>query len=198
MSLQTLSLEKTATKIVASFGAAMGAMYYAPSLDADVVDLTDNLPGTMTSTQQAVNFIASAAFDWLQYNDATGRSVTAAGYLNGLLQTSVGNELTGGAAFAANISLSASFSGTETFGFRTINNQLGWIQVRYGAGSSSPIEYLAAAFEDIPGNSITVGDRGFSTVPEPNSLGLAALAGLAVGASTIRRKRKSANSNSVS
>lgn len=178
---------KTTATIATSFGAALGVACASPSVQADVIDLTGNLPGTLSSTRQSFNFIGGASADWLAWNDASGRSVTAAGFIQGVIQASIGNVLTAGAAFVNTLTLPPTISGIATFGFATTSNQLGWIQVNFGAGAATPITYVGAAFENIAGNSITIGNFG-TPVPEPNSLGLGALAALAVGASSRRRK----------
>jgi hypothetical protein len=176
-----------AKKIGVTFGAAMSGICLAPALEADVVDLTGNLPGTLSSTRQHVNFIGGSSTDWAQWNDGIGKTVTGEGYLAGVRLETVSNTLSAGASFFSYLAFGTSLSGTFTFGFITVGGNVGWIQILYSPGSASPVQYLAAAFED-GGGSIHVGDRG-GAIPEPASLGLLGLAGLAAGAGARRRRK---------
>ncbi len=176
---------KKAKAISATFGAAMSTMWLAPALEADLVGLTGNLPGTLSSIRQNVDFIGGTSADWLQWNDTLGKTVTAAGYLAGIRQTAVSNVLSAGATFANLIYFGTNLSGTYTFGFLTTGGNVGWLRILYAPGTNSPVQYLAAAYEDA-GNPILVG----GAVPEPSAFGLVGLAGLAAGAAGRRKKKK--------
>ncbi len=180
--------KKVAKRVVATFGAAMSGMCLAPALEADIINLTGNLPGTLTSTRQNVNFIGGSESDWAQWNDGIGKTVTGSGYLAGIRQTAVSNILTAGAGFFGSIGFPTNLNGTYTFGFLTTGGNVGWIQLHYSPGAGSPVQYLAAAYENM-GNPIHVGDIG---IPEPATFGLLGLAGLAAGAGLARRKRNPA------
>jgi PEP-CTERM motif len=73
-------------------------------------------------------------------------------------------------------------AGAHLLGFATRGGNVGWLEVDFGAGPGSPVNYIAGAWED-SGRPIHV--RG---IPEPATLGLTALGLLAAGVG-MRKKR---------
>ena len=186
------STYKKAGATIASFGAALSAVYLSPAaVEADIVDLTPNLPASLPfgASTFIFDFVPGTASgsDMLQWNDSLGKSFSAngqAGDLVGFQYAPLSNIITTGQTFNTGIGVGTSQSGTATFGFLTKTNQVGWIKMNFG-GVGGAITYLAAAFNSTPGGAI---HAGTFAVPEPT--GLAALAGLAMGAATLRRRRK--------
>ncbi|WP_096526740.1 PEP-CTERM sorting domain-containing protein [Candidatus Nitrosoglobus terrae] len=82
---------------------------------------------------------------------------------------------------------------TNSFvGFRTANDNLGWLQFkltpRDSLGSINSLTLVDWAYQSVPGESIRAGDTGtLSSMPEPSSLSLMALG--AVGIAALRRRR---------
>ena len=177
---------------VASFGAALSTVYLSPAaVEADIVDLTPNLPASLPfgASTFVFDFVPGTATgsDMLQWNDSLGKSFSingGAGDLAGFIYAPLSNVITTGMTFNSGIGVGTTQSGTATFGFLTSANQVGWIKMNFG-GAGGAITYLAAAYNNTPGGAI---HSGTFTVPEPT--GLAALAGLALGAATLRRRRK--------
>lgn len=191
--VQKSSFGKKTGVAAATFGAALSAMYLAPTaVEADIVDLTPNLPASMPygASTFTFDFVPGSAtgMDFLQWNDSLGKSFSynaGAGDIAGFVYAPLSNLVTTGMSFVSGYGAGTSASGTATFGFRTHANQVGWIRINFG-GTGGPITYLAAAYNDTPGGSI---HSGTFAVPEP-STGMAALAGLAMGAAGMRRRRK--------
>ena len=187
------SFGKKAGVAAASFGAAMSAMYLAPTaVEADIVDLTPNLPASMPfgASTFTFDFVPGSATgnDFLQWNDSIGKTFSyngGVGDIAGFVYAPLSNVVTTGMSFVSGYGVGTSGSGTATFGFLTKANQVGWIRINFG-GVGGAITYLAAAYNDTPGGII---HSGTFAVPEPTS-GMAALAGLAIGAAGMRRRRK--------
>ena len=184
---------KSVMKVVAGFGAAMSTLYLSESAEADVVDLTSTLPASLPYTLSATfsfDLVPGPAtgLDVHQYNDSLGKSFTAqtGGDLIGFVAVSAGYLITNGLAFTQVQSFGTSATGIATFGFLTNSNQVGWIRLNFG-GPGGAFTYLAAAYNDEVGDSLAA---GAFVAPEPGTFGLTALAGLALGATGVRRMRK--------
>ncbi len=187
--VKSASFGKKTGIAVASFGAAMTAMYISPvAVEADIVDL--NLPASAPwGASFAFDFVGGSADDFRQFNDSFGKSFTnngGAGDIAGFVFAPAGNLITTGMAFVFGYGVLSTSSGTATFGFKTDANQVGWLRINFG-GFGNAVTYLAAAFNDTPGESIVSGQ---SAIPEPIT-GMGALAGLALGAAGVRRRRAS-------
>ncbi len=89
----------------------------------------------------------------------------------------------GGNQYMANWGFGVGFAGVEF----PINgqNHFGWIRLNEEASSGVAIDW---AYESVVGASITAGDTGQSSAPEPNALGLLALG--SVGILALRRKAR--------
>ncbi|MGI9519075.1 MAG: PEP-CTERM sorting domain-containing protein [Pirellulaceae bacterium] len=189
-------------KVVATFGAAMTAMYMAPDVEAGVIDLSGNLPaGPQSGFFQTFDFIGSPSgtldgtFDWSASNLNAQRNVKPfiGGYLDfggggGIRLTATGNTITTGMAFYNTVS-AGTISQTVMFAFKTTAGNVGWMQVHYTASvpAATPLTYLGAAYDNM-GGSIVAG-----VVPEPSSLGgMAMLSALALGAGRRSRRKKTA------
>lgn len=198
-----VSKRKIATSAAATFGVAMASMYVAPELQADILDITWNggnatasnpfFNGSGVPVTQNIDQVsggsAGPTFDFGQWNDTFGGAgrtiVTFAG----------GNILSVGEVFASDTLNPGTFSGTGAgggtqfdgtgsafIGFRSVNGNVGWFEISFTGGGS--IIYGAGEYGS-GGETLTVGG---TVVPEPTSA--AALAGLALGAAAIRRRRK--------
>ena len=183
-------LKKKSKIAAASFGAAMAAMYAAPELQADIVDLTF-APGSVAqqATSVAVNVqVGTTGGNGLgsfqQWNDGIGKTFyAAAGFSVGPVQYS--QSLTAGATFfgGTGYGFPASATGTVYFGFNTGGN-VGWFGIDLGPVGGT-ITYLGGEYGSA-GETVHVG--GTNVIPEPASC--AALATLALGATCVRRRKK--------
>ena len=70
-------------------------------------------------------------------------------------------------------------------GFRTAQNNYGWLEVTWAAASDQ-FQILSGAYESTANTPIPIG-----AVPEPTTIALTGVAALALGAGAIRRARKS-------
>lgn len=183
---------KQTSVAVTAFGVATAAMYISPSAEATIVDLT---PGNFPQTNffgdiSSFDFGIGDALvvDFAQWNDSSGRTAVAGTDLQGIALASASSIVDAGFGFTLQVGFGTSTTGTEFIAFLTEDNNVGWLQLSFD-GPGSDITYLAAAFED-SGNPIHVGSLDPVDVPEPSTLGLAALGLLAAGAAGKRRKAK--------
>ena len=194
-----MSKRANAGTITAGFGAAAAALYAAPEVQADVVNLRfppSSSPWTSASTLRSISVQSTggaAVGGFSQWNDSVGKSfsfnlgfaswaIAAAGEVintSNFSGTSSGFYFTTGA------------TGTIYIAFRaTASNGggVGWFGASLG-GSQGDIVYNA-------GNGGQYGTEGESLVvgasndPGPVVPGLGGLAALAVGASGLRGRRQ--------
>jgi len=106
----------------------------------------------------------------------------------------VGQTVSGSAAFQfepayttfrAGSSVSPDFGAGSYMGFRTAQNNYGWLEVTWVAASDQ-FQILSGAYESTANTPIPIG-----AVPEPTTIALTGVAALALGAGAIRRARKS-------
>jgi len=189
---------KIATTTAASFGAALGSIYLAPELQADILDITWNggsptathawSSGTFNPGAQNIDQLSGTpAFN--QYNDefngGNGRTFFLPGDIASATIVLNGSVLDPNTFAGATGNITASnFAGTGSLyiGFSDSLGNVGWFQMSFV--NDGAITYGAGEYGSM-GESVTVGGSG--AIPEPSSLG--ALALLAVGAAGIRRKR---------
>ena len=198
----------TKTKLAAaSFGAALTSMYSVPELSAQVVDLTFT-PSVVpfdasVFAGSAVVFgiptsdgVSSVNFNF--FNDSIGRTFfgsTGAGaasfaavdpgdVFSGFVPADGGGQTFTSAFFPFGIfTLGTGVTGIETFGF-VLSGQAGFFRVDFGQ-PGGPVTFLDGQLA-VGGSSITIPEVP-TAVPEPSSVGLAALA---LGAVGLRRRRK--------
>jgi hypothetical protein len=197
--------KKLATTVAATFGAALGSMYLAPELQADILDITWNggdagashewrygvgNNGPQIMDQVPLGFNPDSHFNQFnsEFGGGNGRTMFL-GELRGIFGAgifSASDDLTANMFTAAVDSINASaFAGTGTafVGFQDLNGNVGWFAVSFtedGTIFYGPGQYGNA------GETVHVGGGG--AVPEPGTAG--ALALLALGAAGVRRKRK--------
>jgi hypothetical protein len=87
-------------------------------------------------------------------------------------------------AFRTYYSVSPDFGAGSYMGFRTAQNNYGWLEVTWNA-TSNQFQILSGAYESTANTPITAG-----VVPEPTTISLTGVAALALGAGAIRRARK--------
>ena len=87
-------------------------------------------------------------------------------------------------AFRAASSVSPDFGAGSYMGFRTAQNNYGWLEVTWVAASDQ-FQILSGAYESTANTPIPIG-----AVPEPTTIALTGVAALALGAGAIRRARK--------
>jgi hypothetical protein len=88
-------------------------------------------------------------------------------------------------AFRDGSSVSPDFGAGSYMGFRTAQNNYGWLEVTWVAASDQ-FQILSGAYESTANTPIPIG-----AVPEPTTIALTGVAALALGAGAIRRARKS-------
>lgn len=175
-------MKLTKTKVAAaSFGAALSSLYAAPELNADVVDLTFTPGSVGWSVGSAVAVsIDQVGAAFTQWNDSIGKTV-AAGALSSIAVVSFSQSLSAGtfSGTSGAIGFAGSATGSAFFGFRSGGN-VGWFSLDFG-GLGGAVSYTGGQYGNA-GESVHVGG-----IPEPTSLGIAALA---MGAAGLRRRRK--------
>ena len=197
-----VSKRKFATTAAATFGAAMASMYVAPELQADILDITWNggnatasnpfVTGSGSPLTQNIDQVSGGAlggtFDFAQWNDqygGTGRTAVlfSGGNIVSLTEVFAGDVLDTATFSGLGAGGGSQFDGTGSafIGFRSANGNVGWFELSFSQGGS--IIYGAGEYGSA-GEAVTVGG---SAIPEPTSA--AALAGLALGAAAIRRRR---------
>ena len=191
----------TKTKIAAaSFGAALTSMYSTPELSAQVVDLsftpsvvpflTQSSPpegvGVSGTTSNGVSLVSLVFL-----NNSFARTFYGPLSLSDIASVDPGDVFSNGFVsngtnpfFSSGLFLPSTLTGIETFGF-IFSGQAGFFRVDFGQQLGDPITLLDGQF-NIGGSSITIPDVPTS-VPEPSSVGLTALA---LGAVGLRRRRK--------
>lgn len=184
---------KKLKKYVAGFGVALAATAAVPEAEAGIVSLTPNPTSLAFSDSTYVNLgIGPEPYDFFQTNATTDKTLAGGTYgtvdlnIASFAQIQFSQLITSGLSFITPLVVSYSAAGTATYAFRTKANQFGWIRMNLG-GPVGVINYLAAAFNDTPGEPIGAGKL---VVPEPSSAALAGLAALALGAVGVRRLRK--------
>ena len=203
----------TKTKLAAaSFGAALTSMYSAPELSAQVVDLSFTpsivplmtpsggfepfdpiaVLGTTSNGANPINVdIYNRSFSGLRSRTfVVGPTSFGSGYgIANVASVDPGDVFSNGFVsdkrifYSSGIFIGASVTGIETFGFLS-SGQAGFFRVDFGQ-EAGPITLLDGQF-NIGGSSITI-PAVPTSVPEPSSVGLTALA---LGAVGLRRRRK--------
>ena len=176
-----VSKKKLATAAVGTFGAALMTVNTAPELQADIVPLTFS-PDTIATSSILTVFANEVGVSFRAWNTASAPGITTfsnafTGGL-GLVQYS---QTLNASTFGASSGINYLGSGENFLGFRH-NGNVGWFEVNVDLGgvlTIGPGEYGSA------GESVHVGG---TVIPEPASA--VALAGLALGAAGIRRRRK--------
>ena len=202
-----------------TFGAALTSLYSAPELNAQIIELTTFSPDTvafnnvpLSQSTQAVRVVLDQAIPVFNtFNggtfvsdpidvtvanalDAGGFSLGksfAGGFLSEFGSVQVGDTLTDdffdGDDFndVPVLAFSQSATGTRYIAF-VANGTTGYFSVDLG-GFEGDIEFTGGEFTTT-GDTIVVGPET-APVPEPSSVGLAALA---LGAVGLRRRRKKA------
>ena len=202
----------TKTKLAAvSFGAALTSMYSVPELSAQVVDLTFTpsvvpFDASVFAGSAVVFGIPTSDGDssvnFHFFNDSIGRTffgpsrasfatVDPGDVFSGFVPADGGGQtLTFTSTFTTIffppdfVSLANGLTGIETFGFGLLSGGAGFFRVDLGQ-PGDPITLLDGQF-NIGGSSITIPEFPTS-VPEPSSVGLTALA---LGTVGLRRRRK--------
>ena len=177
---------KKIAKTAATFGAAMTAMYTAPELQAQIVDLTwdsGNASATnpyVSSEGDLVQFeidqvlsLATGASDFEQWNDTFGRTMQVGNERNILSATVVAFGQTldpttftgdGSENFTGLLGRDRSFDGTGSaiVGFRSTSDNVGWFRMDFTEGG--PIIYSDGEYgsggETLIAGGTTIVDNG--------------------------------------
>ncbi len=186
---ETQSVPQTVT---ASFGAALAGLAFAPAAEAAVADLAFT-PATVSfgvGVPPATILASGGGFAGSFYASNTASyqvfgvnpSYPGSGFV-GFRPATATPTISPGDGFTGLIYGPGTLVGTFDIGFLTTGGAVGWLRVAF-AGIDGPVTFLDGAIETAAGTPITVGDS--AVVPLPATL---PLAGLALGAVGLRRKR---------
>lgn len=194
-----MSKRANAGTITAGFGAAAAALYAAPEVQADVVNLMfspSSSPWTSASTLRSISIQSTggaAVGGFSQWNDSIGKSFSFNGQFASWAIAAAG-EVISTSNFSGTSSgfyFTTGATGTIYIAFKataTNGGGVGWFGAQLN-GSQGDIVYNA-------GNGGQYGTEGESLVvgasndPGPVVPGLGGLAALAVGASGLRGRRQ--------
>lgn len=190
MSIKYLKFDAKRISTFASALAVAGSSQYA---EGGIVVV--NAPAAVNWSSTAVNrtftWVDNAVtknFQIIQWNDTEGKSMEAAGGLKMALfsqSAAITNVEFGG------VSASSNQTGSQLIGFKTSAGELGWFSVNWG-GTGGAVTYGDGYINTTVGEQILAGTNSSgltSTVPEPTSAAAVGLAGLALGAVNLRRRR---------
>ena len=168
-----------AKKIVTTFGAGLACAYLAPNAEGAIISFTPS-PQTLPVGGCIDVTLGGAGIVHACYE---GNNTIYQGNLAGLRPALVSNTITANQAFFGFVTLGAYSNAASVFGFKTTDNRLGWFRIDFTTG----FKFVEGAYNTAPGESI---HAGTSAVPEPTSLALVGLAGLAAGARGVKRRRE--------
>jgi hypothetical protein len=168
-----------AKTIVTTFGAGLACAYLAPSAEGAIISFTPS-PQTLP-VGGCIDVTLGGAGTVHACNE--GYKTIYQGNLAGLRPAFVSSTITANQPFFGFVTLGKYSNGASVLGFKTTDNRLGWFRVDFTTG----FKFVEGAYNSTPGESI---HAGTSAVPEPTSLALLGLAGLAAGARGIKRRRE--------
>ena len=187
-----MSKRMSTSAVHAGFGVAAAALYAAPEVQADVVNLTfsnnSSVAWTSNSNLQSVSMFSTGSNNLIGnfsvWNDSVGKSFSNVD-LNSWTVASVGQEIKVStfSGTSSGISFPNDDDTTAYIAFRTANDLVGWFSVELG-GLQGDIIFTGGQY----GNgeeSVTVGSTPGPVVP-----GIGGLAALAVGATGLRGRRQ--------
>ena len=194
----------TASKMTAGFGAAAAALYAAPEVQADVVNLVftpDQGVFTTASSLRSVSINSTGGADvggFSQWNESIGKSFSFNGGFASWAIAAAGQEIgtTNFSGTSSGFYFTFDATGTIYLAFRATaanGGGIGWFGVNLGGGEGD-IVYNA-------GNGGQYGNGGESLVvgagtPDPPAVpGLGGLAALALGATGLRGRRQRVAAN---
>lgn len=122
------------------------------------------------------------------YNDAIGKTVYG---LDGLLMSVFSQSAAITNVIASALIRATSQTGSQLIGFKTSAGELGWFSVNWG-GTGGAIAFGDGYINTTAGEQILAGTNSSGStgaVPEPTSAATVGLAGLALGAVNLRRRR---------
>ena len=182
-------------KITAGFGAAAAALYAAPELNADVVNITFNLGSVAWSSSSTARSVSMAtaggnigAFN--MWNDSVGKSFLFDTGALASWRTGSSGEVINASTFAGDSgswSNSTDATGTVYMAFRTLAGNVVWISATLNSVQGVVVSVGGAQYGN-NGGSVTEA----SSTPGPAVLGLGGLAALPVGATGLRGRRQRA------
>ena len=193
-----MSKQISACKVTAGFGAAAAALYAAPEVQADVVNLSfspSSSPWTSASTLRSISVQSTggaAVGGFSQWNDSIGKSFSFNGGFASWAIAAAG-EVINTSNFTGTSSgfyFTTGATGTIYFAFRATaanGGGVGWFGAQLG-GTQGDIIYNAGNGGQYgnAGESLVVGEGGSG----PAVPGLGGLAALAVGATGLRGRRQ--------